>query len=271
GILEAEAVGDEPVARLAPDVIAVEFRREAVVIDGIVDTHEARLLLSAGEGRVGEVEEEEQREAIKDHNRIEQDAARRKCALPEAGLRARVLFRRDFLHFDRSRTVRAGPEKGKKSATFAVSADKAPEPKSSGLVDTCDEPVNPRELRPRRGLKPRFRQDIRLGDGGCPDLRGLHERPPRGKTVAVGTDACGSVPRGSRDQAAAAASAQPPLDETRARPEQDRQPDRDGALVLRHDLADRARDAAAWQGFVAAQARARFQHLLDRPRARTSA
>jgi hypothetical protein len=39
-----------------------------------------------------------------------------------------------------------GPEKVKKSGTFAVSPDKAPEPKTARLVDTCDEPVNPREF-----------------------------------------------------------------------------------------------------------------------------
>ena len=60
GVLEAEIVGDEPVARFAPDIVAVEFGSKAVVIDGVVDARSARLLLSAREGGIGEVEDQEQ-------------------------------------------------------------------------------------------------------------------------------------------------------------------------------------------------------------------
>src|SRR5260370_32423721 len=68
-------------------------------------------------------------------------------------------------------------------------------------------------------------------------------------------------------QAIGASSAQPCLAQARLDAASGCQSDRDGASVLRHDLPDRARDAHAGKGPVAAQARSVRRQLLDRAHA----
>ena len=63
-VLEAEAVGDQPVAHLAPDIVAVETGGQPMVIDGIGDPDRTLAFLARGEARPGKIERQKQRQAI---------------------------------------------------------------------------------------------------------------------------------------------------------------------------------------------------------------
>ena len=64
GVLESEAVGDQAVAHFAPDVVAVEAGGETMVVDGIGDPGPTHGFLAPGQARTGEIERQEQHQAI---------------------------------------------------------------------------------------------------------------------------------------------------------------------------------------------------------------
>ena len=122
GILEAEIVGDQPVARLAPDVVAVEIGGKAVIIDGVVDARAALALLSHGEGRIEQIEAEEQCEAVKNHQRVEEEALWREIGR-ERGPRARSETVRHLFFHSQPAASMDGPnraETGKKTGDLPM-------------------------------------------------------------------------------------------------------------------------------------------------------
>ena len=56
--------------QLAPGLVALELRGKTVVINGISDAGPAFLLVAAGEAGKGEIEHQEQRQAIAEHRAI---------------------------------------------------------------------------------------------------------------------------------------------------------------------------------------------------------
>ena len=74
-VLEAEAVGDQPVAHLAPDIVAVETGGQPVVIDGIGDPGRTLAFLAHSEARPGKIERQKQRQAIGRDARVNQRPA----------------------------------------------------------------------------------------------------------------------------------------------------------------------------------------------------
>src|SRR5262245_61182646 len=76
-VLEAEAVGDQAIARFAPQVVPVEFRGKAVVESGVVNASRALALVSLRDGGIGEIEEEKEPQTIEKHRCVGSDLPRR--------------------------------------------------------------------------------------------------------------------------------------------------------------------------------------------------
>jgi len=132
GILEAEVVGDQAVARLAPDVVAVEIGRQTVIVDGLGDARRACLFLAHREGGIEEVEEKKQRQAVQYQCRVDEKAPRREIGLARGPRARKETVRHPFLHsrvlparIDIPGLARPGRNRPKKPATSPRTPDKA--------------------------------------------------------------------------------------------------------------------------------------------------
>src|SRR5579872_139138 len=110
-VLEAEAVRDEPVANLAPDVIAVEIGSKTVVVNRVGNPCTPRVL-AGSQRRIDKIEQQQQRKAINDHAGIDEGPPKREMPAQssEPGRAKRAAARHvansgQFLNFRLSETV----------------------------------------------------------------------------------------------------------------------------------------------------------------------